>query len=790
MSESGTIEALDEKPAVERWEAEIEAAEKELKKFHERGEMTNKRFIDERDLMQAGMKWFNIFYANTNILESALYAQLPKPVVSRKYLDYNDDVGRVAALILQRAITEDLDDPEDQLDSTIRHCVQDRLVPGLATAWLRLETSTAPISLPSVPGITEAYLAATKSGLDASAPFKVEQPDEMGAEGQPPQMPAQGQPPVPQQGMPPDQAGQMQGQPPQQPPQEPQDPLTQGDPPAEQIYDQKVCVDYVYWKDFIWSPCRVWEERRWVGRKVYLTRDELEDRFGKVIGSQVPLNFSVVSKHQNGEDSQPKEDVLKKAVVYEIWNRVDRKIIWYSKGFGKLLDEKADFLQLRGFEPCPRPMLANTSTSSTIPRPDYYMIQDQYSELDTVNQRISMLVQACKVAGVYDKSAIGVSRMLTEGTDNQLIPVDNWAMFAEKGGLKGTIDFLPLEVIAAALRELNGAREAIKGQIYELTGIADIVRGASKASETLGAQQIKAQFASVRIKKLQDEVARFASDVMRIKGEIMVRHFAPEILIRKSNIKAVEPLAIIEPAMALLQSDEGFEWRIEVNADTLAQADYAAEKTDRTEFMAMMSKFMSEYPQMVQAAPSSIPLLLTMLKWSVAGFRNAKDIEGILDKEIDRMTREAKAPKPPPPPDPKLVQIQEEAKLAQQEHAMEMQAKQLEIQQKQQEFQQEQQMAMLTFQQKQQELMLEQRQAEEEANREAMREALEMQRLEMELAMDKQRQAQEMLFEQLMAALKLKTEREMTELKLDAAHEQAEIKAEQARTAARNGPAN
>ena len=695
-STTGVITDFNDLDPVERWAAEVEAAEKELKKAWERGEMANKRFIDDRDVITSDRKWFNIFYANTNILESALYAQLPKPTVSRKYIDYNDDVARVAAEILQRSITEDLDDPEDTTDAVMRHCVQDRLVPGLAAAWLRLETHTEPISLPSTPGQMESETIEELS-------------------------------------------------------EKPQGVLGED---ASQITDQEVCVDYVFWKDFLWSPCRVWEERRWVGRKVYLMREELIKRFGDTIGREVPLNFTVVSARGDNLNSTPKEDVLKKAIVYEIWDRTQRKIVWYVKGYPKLLDEKDDFLGLKGFEPCPRPMLANTSTSNTVFRPDYYMIQDQYSELDTINNRISMLIQACKVIGVYDKSAIGIGRMLTEGFDNQLIPVDNWAMFAEKGGLKGQIDWLPLESVVTALNQLGVAREAIKGQIYELTGIADIVRGASKASETLGAQQIKAQFASVRIKKLQDEVARFASDIMRIKAEIMVKHFEPQILVQKSNILATGEQKLIGPALALLKSEEGFEWRIQVNADTLSQADYAAEKTDRTEFMSMMTKFMAQFGPMVQSAPASVPLLLTMLKWAVAGFRNARDIEGIIDKELDRMIKEASMPKPQKP-DPEMLKLQAEQKMAQEEHQMEMQSKQMQI-------------------------MIDKQNAAMEMQQSQMEIALERQRLEMEMAMEQQRQQQQLQFEMLMNAMKLQSEQEMASVKLESANEQARIKAKTA----------
>ena len=88
------------------------------------------------------------------------------------------------------------------------------------------------------------------------------------------------------------------------------------------------------------------------------------------------------------------------------------------------------------FEPCPRPMFANLTTTNCRPKPDFAMLQDQYSELDETNNRISLLVIACKVVGVYDRSAEGIQRMLLEGYDNTLIPVDNWAMFAEKGGVK------------------------------------------------------------------------------------------------------------------------------------------------------------------------------------------------------------------------------------------------------------------------------------------------------------------------------------------------------------------
>jgi hypothetical protein len=407
-----------------------------------------------------------------------------------------------------------------------------------------------------------------------------------------------------------------------------------------------------------------------------------------------------------------------------------------------MLDEKDDPLGLVGFEPCPEPMLANVSTSNTTPRPDYYMIQDQYVELDTINDRISKLIQACKVVGVYDKAQVGIQRMLNEGYDNQLIPVDNWAMFAEKNGLKGTIDWLPLEQVVTTIQQLNQAREVIKGQIYELTGIADIVRGASKASETLGAQQIKAQFASVRIKKLQDEVARFASDIMRIKAEIMVKHFEPQFLVVKSNVMQTENNEFIGPAIKLLKSEEGFEWRIQVTADTLAQADYAMEKADRIAFLTSVSSYIEKAGAMVQAVPQSASVLIGMLKWAVAGFRNARDIEGMLDKALDQLI---KAP-PEDKPDPEQEKMKMEAQMKQQE-------------------------AQIKAQEAQQKMQMEMQKMQMEMAMERQRLEMENQRLVMELAAEKQRIA----MEQQSQAMDLRFTAMMNEIKIAAAREQAEI---------------
>jgi hypothetical protein len=64
----------------------------------------------------------------------------------------------------------------------------------------------------------------------------------------------------------------------------------------------------------------------------------------------------------------------------------------------------------------------------------------------------------------------------------------------------------------AALESLYEAREKVKQDLYDITGIADIIRGVSDPSETMGAQQIKSNFATLRIGDHQRAVQEFARE--------------------------------------------------------------------------------------------------------------------------------------------------------------------------------------------------------------------------------------------------------------------------------------
>lgn len=426
----------------------------------------------------------------------------------------------------------------------------------------------------------------------------------------------------------------------------PPDPLMPDAEPQtyEQVTAQSALTDYVYWDDFLWKPARVWEEVTWVARRVYMGREQLRLRFGKKIGDAVPI--SADKKNRGTETAQHLHQG--QAAVWEIWDRSVRKVYWYVKGMATVLDMRDDPLGLREFFPCPRPLVSNVTTSDFMPRADYAMAQDQYTQIDEMTTRIAYLTRACKVVGLYDKTATGVSRMFQEGMENQLIPVDSWAAFAEKGGIKGACDWVPVDQVASVIERLTSQREILTQKLYEVLGIGDIMRGMSNPDETATAQQIKAQFGSTRLQFKQFEISRWVSDIQRIKGEVIAKHYTPEIIKRDSGVEHTPDAQFADAGIALLKSPEA-RYRITVDAESMATLDWAAERDARTQFMQAIGGYVQSIAPMIQQAPQSAPMLIEMLKWGLGGFKIGKEIESVLDQAIAA----AQQPSPPTPPDPK-----------------------------------------------------------------------------------------------------------------------------------------
>jgi hypothetical protein len=610
VSKIGSLKELtDEKGGdYSRWQSEIAAAEKELAKWQRGARKIVKEFRADRTetsgVDPSMERRFNLFTANVQIITAAMINQMPDPTVDRAFKDPQDDIGRVACEIMERAlITHNYG---EKMPGIFRQCVQDQLTAGLGGSW-------------------HTYHAKTEQKVEPVSKVEYEEVTEEG------------------------------------------------------------CKDeYVYWEDLLWSPARCYEELRWIGRKVYMTRDALKERFPK-FGKDIPLDYAP-KKSENSVES--KNQVFQQAVIYEIWNKEDKQVIWFSKGMEELLDQKDDFLELKDFWPCPRLLVSTVSNGQYLPIPDYHYARDQYKELNEINTRVSLLVRACRVAGVYDKAAGQIQALLNNAAENTLIPVDQWAAFAEKGGVKGSIDWIPLDQIVAVLEQLLRNREDIKQQIYEMTGMADIIRGATKASETLGAQKIKTQYASIRIQERQKNIVNYVSSVFDIQCQLLRKHVDSDEIARLAQIEFMaEDAQLIQQALQLIKMPE-FDLRACVEADTLSDIDFQAEKQDRIEYMTAITNFLKETMGTIQQDPVLGPFLIQLLQFSLAGFKVGKKFESQLDRTISQIMQKLQQPQQPQK-SPDQQKADAEIQVMQQEAATKQQSDAADLQYQQQRHQDE-----------------------------------------------------------------------------------------------------
>ena len=444
-------------------------------------------------------------------------------------------------------------------------------------------------------------------------------------------------------------------------------------PAQESKSREDVETDYVPWRDFLWSPARVWSEVRWVAFRSDMSREAMVKRFGEDVARVVPLNSKGADGARDANDSR-KAHPWDRASVWEVWDKDTRKVLWLVRGHSQPLDVKDDTLGLDSFFPCPKPMLANCTTSKVVPRPDYVMAQDLYTDINTVSTRITLLQEAIRVTGVYDKSNPEVKNLLSRNsTQNQLYPADNWAMFADKGGLRGVVDYFPLEQITGAMMALRDYRRELVDALYQVTGMSDIMRGTGDSGATATEQGIKARFGSVRVQALQDEFARFATDCQKLKAELVAKHFDEATIVSRTNMGKTVDAQLAPQAAALIKS-AGAEYRVEVKPEAVSLQDFAALRNERTEAMVGLSTFLQAAGPLMQQMPAAAPYLLQMLQWSFAGFRGASVIEGALDQAIAKAQQAASQPQAPAPPDPKLLAQQMKGQQDMQKVQAELQA--------------------------------------------------------------------------------------------------------------------
>ena len=592
---------------------------------------------------------FNILYSNTDTLSPALYNQIPRPQVKPRFKDQKVEAVKHAARVAQRMLEFFMDEGESEYPSF------DALIKKAVLASL-------------VPG----------RGLTQFAHHA--ETEEVAA-------------------------------------------AIEGAKPTERVAYETVCGRDVEYNSVLHGYGRTWKEVQWVAFGFPLTREELKENYPEDVVAKI-----VIAAPDNSvatdRDAQEKKDMFapdeavstpgSTALVYVIWDKIRRKCIHISpNAVGVVLKEEDDPLELMGFYPCPQPLQLFAKLSSLISTPLYQLYRQQAIELNDVTVRIRKLVSALKVRGLYD-STIGKIDEALKADDNTLLPVQDAAVLTSQGRkLEDAIFLMPIDKLVAVLQQLYTQRQQIKSIIFEITGIADIMRGSTQASETLGAQEIKNQWGTLRLKRMQKEVARYCRDALRIMLEIGVtklsidtiakmtgleylkeegrmqlqqmlqqgqqmkmqlqqqgQEIPPEAAAKEQELQELIAQPSWEEIMKVLQSDTLRTFSIDIETNSTVDIEATEDKKDLGELLNAVSQFLNGTAPLIESGTMPFEVAQSMLITVLRRFRLGDDVEDQLKKM-----------RPPQPKDDgKAKALEAKAAMDKEAHDADMKLRQQEMQ--------------------------------------------------------------------------------------------------------------
>lgn len=489
-----------------------------------------------------------------------------------------------------------------------------------------------------------------------------------------------------------------------------------------------VSLEFVKYEDILISTEQKWKDLRWIGFKHLMSKEQLKEKFGSQKASKVDLTATIEIEPSDATRFKDDVSIFKRAVIWEIWDKTEKKVHWITEdGEEVLLESIDDPYQLQQFFPVPKFLGIHEALSSLLPIPLYRMYRSQALELNEIDKRSRSLTQQLKFVGIYKATAESQDiNSIFNGEDGQMSPAKTMMNVDD---IKKGIMFKPIVEIAAVIDKLEQRKIVLINNIREITGISDIVRGVSAPQETATAQELKGNFAISRIQPLQRQMELFVRDAIRLIAEMIVENYDITELAKMANLKIVDLDEIAQQTKAkieaqykeaaqlvdindperaqklqllqqqgqagfaktmkkaqldlkgfactpeqleqidqLIKSDKLRTFSIDIETDSTIKADQQQERSDRLEFVKALNGFAGAMLPLVNAGVLTQDAFNKFLTFTAAPFKVSRNVQELLIK--DEEDQEQK-------PDPELQKQQIEAQLTQQKLQVDAQKNQM-----------------------------------------------------------------------------------------------------------------
>lgn len=438
----------------------------------------------------------------------------------------------------------------------------------------------------------------------------------------------------------------------------------------EYVSDREIRIESLNPQEFLYSSAEKEKDIWWVARRHLLSREDIKRRFG-YSPTEPELQFK-----------QEDETQLKRGEVWEIWDKNSRKraFILLSDVRQKFLEVTDDPYKLDGFFPCDT---LEFVTNYTTPIPEYMIYRKQAELLEVVCKKAAQVEDEVKYVTLIGSQDKGIAQRITAAQNGDVlsIPTDNMV-----GAAESLIATTPVDKAILLLEHLQVEKEKLKQNIYDITGISDIMRGATDSQETATAQKIKGLFGSLRFQTRQKKVQNFRKNIYKLIAEIIAEHYDEQtlsemtctylptdedkmniVLAQKQGLASQDQLnELTEPTwgdvMYILRNDKLRNYTVDI--ETVATAFDDLEQQN-----AAIKDLTQLYLSMVQysdsLSPATLKGFIPLIKMNLSSVKISSAVGNQLEEAIESAYKEAEEEAQVQQPNPDLMKIQSEIEYKQ-----------------------------------------------------------------------------------------------------------------------------
>jgi LPXTG-site transpeptidase (sortase) family protein len=438
----------------------------------------------------------------------------------------------------------------------------------------------------------------------------------------------------------------------------------------EYVSDREIRIESLNPQEFLYSSAEKEKDIWWVARRHLLSREDIKRRF----------NYSPTEPEL--QFKQEDETQLKRGEVWEIWDKNSRKraFILLSDVRQKFLEVTDDPYKLDGFFPCDT---LEFVTNYTTPIPEYMIYRKQADLLEVVCKKAAQVEDEVKYVTLIGSQDKGIAQRITAAQNGDVlsIPTDNMV-----GAAESLIATTPVDKAILLLEHLQIEKEKLKQNIYDITGISDIMRGATDSQETATAQKIKGLFGSLRFQTRQKKVQNFRKNIYKLIAEIIAEHYDEQtlsemtctylptdedkmniVLAQKQGLASQDQLnELTEPTwgdvMYILRNDKLRSYTVDI--ETVATAFDDLEQQN-----AAIKDLTQLYLSMVQysdsLSPATLKGFIPLIKMNLSSVKISSAVGNQLEEAIESAYKEAEEEAQVQQPNPDLMKIQSEIEYKQ-----------------------------------------------------------------------------------------------------------------------------